>query len=208
MSTTIPISPREAVRSTRSSASPPMSRRRPQRPIGSRPSSWTARLRCRHRSRSSTRPNALPLPRSWNSSTAPTSRSFAAPRRPPASTPQRTGWRGRAPRPRRRRCAPSTACGPTAAPRWAHGSRTSAESSGSARARSFTRSCSPTARTSTRPQKNWGRKSGSVKANSPATAEEWEPTGRSTNCVRSRPHCWAPWTSSPTPRISQTISHR
>ena len=58
------------------------------------------------------------------------------------------------------------------------------------------------------PRTTAATKSRSARANSPATAEEWEPTGRSTSCVRSRRHCWVPSTSSPIPRISQTISQR
>ncbi len=77
--------------------------------------------------------------------------------------------------------------------------------SGSARP---TRSCSPTARTSTRPPRNSARRSASAKANSPVTAGEWAPTGASRSCGRSRPHCWAPSTSSPTRQISPTTSRR
>ena len=73
---------------------------------------------------------------------------------------QTDGQRRRAQRPGRRRRAPSTACGPTAGPRWAPGSRTSAESPCNTRERSPTRSCSPTARTSTKPPNNCGEEIG------------------------------------------------
>ena len=56
--------------------------------------------------------------------------------------------------------------------------------------------------------KQLGKKSRAARANSLATAEEWEPTGRSRSCVLSRLHYWVPWTSSPIPRISRTISQR
>ena len=120
----------------------------------------------------------------------------------------RSDRRRRATRPERRRRMPSTACGPAAGPRSAPGSHMSARSRDNIRERSPTRSCSPTEKTSTRPPKSSARRSVSAKANSPVTAGEWAPTGASRNCGRSRRHCWAPWTSSPTRQISPTTSRR
>ena len=53
-----------------------------------------------------------------------------------------------------------------------------------------------------------GEEIASAKANSPATAGEWEPTGASRNCGRSRRRFSAPSTSSPTRRTSPTTSPR
>ena len=76
--------------------------------IGSRPSSSTARPRCSRRSKSSTRRSAPPRPPSTNSSTAPTSRSSPAPKRPPTSTRKTDGRHGPAQRLGRPRSVPST----------------------------------------------------------------------------------------------------
>ena len=116
--------------------------------------------------------------------------------------------RADAPRPGRPLLAPSTAYGPVAGPRWALGWRTCVKSWAQhpgalthailltdGKDEHETLSASAT-------------KSGSAKANSPATAVEWGPTGRSRSYGRFRRLCWAPWTSWLILPISPMISRR
>ena len=86
--------------------------------------------------------------------------------------------------------APSTACDPTVAQRWAPGSPTSAGSPRQHRGRADPRDPAHRRQGRARDPRTAPRaRSGSARANSPVTAEEWAPTGTSRNCARSRRHC-------------------